>query len=233
MELNFNRVFTGIVQVLILLLAVSVHEAAHAWSSLRCGDDTAFRAGRLTINPIRHLDPLGTVLVPILLVLTGGPVFGWARPTPVRVDRLRDPHRDHLLVVLSGPLANLLLALVALSVLAASLGLLGSEAGSTASLSLIRDLESASRSAHFPLLFTVVQFALLNGFLAVFNLLPIPPLDGGQIVLQLLPPEWAVKYSVIRPYGFIIVLGLAALNLLSILVLPIYVLIAVTITVAS
>ena len=200
MNLDPNIVIMAVVQVLILLMAVSVHEAAHAWTALRCGDSTAFEAGRVSLNPVRHLDPFGSILVPLILAFSGGPVFGWARPTPVRISRLKDPRRDHLLVTAAGPLSNALLGFLALTALALTLTVLGEDAGRAATASLVRDFEVASESPSFPVVFTLVQMAFLNGFLAVFNLLPIPPLDGGQIVLQLLPPAWAARYSAIREF---------------------------------
>ena len=229
MNLDPNIVMTAVVQVLILLMAVSVHEAAHAWTALKCGDSTAYEAGRVSLNPIRHLDPFGSILVPLILAFSGGPVFGWAKPTPVRIARLKNPKRDHLLVTAAGPLSNIALGLLALIALAGTLAVLGEDAGKVATASLIRDFETGAESASFPIIFTLVQMAFLNGFLAVFNLIPVPPLDGGQIVLHLLPPEWAARYAAIRPYGFMIVLGLAILNVLVVLVVPVYVIIALVI----
>lgn len=224
-----DLLFGGLIQILVVLLAISVHESAHAWTAWRLGDPTAYALGRVSLNPLRHLDLVGSLVVPILLVVAGGPVFGWARPTPVRVGKLRSPERDHLLVTLAGPASNLALFVLALAALAAVLAILGPEARDTAQASLLRDLAAARRGAHFPLLFSLVQAAFLNGFLGLFNLLPIPPLDGGQIALQLLPSDWAGRVSAVRPYGFIIVLVLAMLNVLWVLVIPIYLLIALVI----
>jgi Zn-dependent protease len=233
MSLDPNTVITAAVQLLILLMAISVHEAAHGWTALRCGDSTAFEAGRVSLNPLRHLDLFGSILVPVILAISGGPVFGWARPTPVRIARLKNPNRDHLLVTLAGPLSNALLGFVALTVLAVTISVLGEDAAATATASLVRDFEMAAQSPSFPIVFTLVQAAFLNGFLAIFNLLPIPPLDGGQLVLHLLPPEWATRYSAVGRYGFMIVLGLAILNVLVILVMPVYVIIALVISLSS
>lgn len=229
MSLDQNVLFTGAIQLLILLLAISVHESAHAWTALRCGDDTAAKLGRISLNPLRHLDPVGTLLVPILLLVAGAPVFGWARPTPVAVDRLRRAERDHLLVTLAGPLSNLALALLMAVILAVAVRALGDEGRLTAYASLLGDLETASTSAHFPLLYTLVFGAFLNAFLAFFNLIPVPPLDGGEVVLHLLPPAWAYRYAAVRPFGFMIVLALAMLKVLSVLVLPIYVVLSLII----
>ncbi len=227
--LDSDLLFGGLIQVLVLLLAISVHESAHAWTAWRCGDPTAYALGRVSLNPLRHLDPVGSLLVPVLLLISGAPVFGWAKPTPVRVGKLRSPERDHLLVTAAGPASNLALFVLALAALVVMLAVLGPEARDTAQASLLRDLPAARQGAHFPLLFSLVQLAFLNGFLGLFNLLPVPPLDGGQIALQLLPPEWAARYSAVRPYGFMIVLVLAMLQVLWLLVIPVYVVIAVVI----
>ena len=229
MQLDPNLLFGGLIQILVLLLAISIHESAHAWTAWRCGDPTAHDLGRVSLNPLRHLDLMGSLLVPLLLLIAGAPVFGWARPTPVDVGKLRQPQRDHLLVTAAGPLSNLAVFFGSLVALGVVLELLPPEARTTAQLSLLRDLPGAQRGANFPLIFSLVQLTFLNGFLGIFNLLPIPPLDGGQIALQLLPPDWAVKYSRLRPYGFMIVLVLAMLNVLWLLVVPIYVLIALVI----
>ena len=232
-QLDSDLLFGGLIQVLVLLFAISVHESAHAWTAWRCGDPTARALGRVSLNPLRHLDLVGSLLVPILLIIAGGPVFGWAKPTPVRVGKLRSPTRDHLLVTAAGPASNLALFALALVALGGALAVLGPEARETAQASLLRDLPAAREGAHFPLLFSLVQLAFLNGFLGLFNLLPIPPLDGGQIALQLLPPDWAARYSAVRPYGFIIVLVLAMLSVLWLLVVPVYVLIALVIQLSA
>ncbi len=225
-----NLIFSGGMQLLILLLAISVHESAHAWVAARCGDDTASKLGRVSLNPLRHIDPVGTLLLPILLLLARAPVFGWAKPTPVDVRKLRQPQRDHMLVTLAGPLSNLLIAAVLTLILAIAVRALGADARMAAQASLLGDLERASQSAHFPIMFTLVFGAFLNAFLGIFNLIPVPPLDGGQILLQMLPPRLAYRYAAIRPFGFMIVLGLAFLDLLKFLVLPIFALLSIVIS---
>ncbi|MFQ5525196.1 MAG: site-2 protease family protein [Thermoanaerobaculia bacterium] len=221
-EAGPNGFFAGAIQFLVLLLAISVHESSHAIAALRAGDSTAAEQGRISLNPIRHIDLLGSVIVPLVLVIAGGPVFGWARPTPVRVAKLRRPNADHLRVVLAGPLSNLLVAGLSLMALILAITGYGAGASDTAAASLVGDIAGAAQGPGFPVLYTLVQFAFLNGFLAVFNMVPVPPLDGGQVALHLLPKSWASRYSAIRPYGFMIVLALAALNVLSVIVLPVY-----------
>lgn len=223
MDFDPYLLFSGVVQLLILLLAISVHESAHAWTAYRCGDDTAAKQGRISLNPIRHIDPFGTLLVPIMLLLARAPVFGWARPTPVDVRKLRNPERDHMLVTLAGPASNLLVAFVLAMVLGIAVQVLGDGARDAAYASLIGDLETAADSPHFAIMFTLVFGAFLNAFLGVFNMIPVPPLDGGQVLLHILPPSLAYRYAAVRPFGFMIVLLLAMLGLLRFLVLPIFV----------
>jgi len=229
LEAGQNGIFAGAVQFLVLLLAISIHESAHAFAALRAGDSTGADLGRISLNPIRHIDIVGSIIVPAVLVMAGGPVFGWAKPTPVRVGKLENPEADHLRVVLAGPLSNLLTGFAALLALSAVISSLGPGAAETAALCLLGDVAGAAKGSNFPMLYTLVQFAFLNGFLAVFNMVPVPPLDGGQVALQLLPRAWASKYSAIRPYGFMIVLALAAINVLSVILLPVYLLVALVI----
>ncbi|MCP4202998.1 MAG: site-2 protease family protein [bacterium] len=228
-----NGLFAGAIQFLVLLLAISIHESAHAITALRAGDSTGAELGRISFNPLRHIDVLGSIVVPVVLIFAGGPVFGWAKPTPVRVGSLRHPDRDHLRVVLAGPLSNLLVGMAALVSLSAVISVLGPDGARTAGLCLVGDIDGAAQGANFPILYTMVQFAFLNGFLGVFNMIPVPPFDGGQVTLHLLPRAWASKYSVIRPYGFMIVLALAALNVLSVMVLPVYLIIALVIQISG
>ena len=229
LELGQNGVFAGAVQILVLLLAISIHESAHALAARRAGDSTGADLGRISLNPIRHIDILGSIIVPVLLVIAGGPVFGWGKPTPVKIGELRNPEVDHLSVVLAGPLSNLLVGAAALVTLSGVISVLGPNAAGTAALCLVGDIKGAARGADFPILYTLVQFTFLNGFLGVLNMVPIPPLDGGQLAIHLLPRAWALKYSAIQPYGFMIVLALAALNVLSVIVLPVYLVIALAI----
>ena len=179
-----------------ILAAVIFHEVAHGAMALRLGDDTAQRLGRLTLNPLPHIDPVGTVLMPALLLMAGAPVFGYARPVPVDYSRLRDPRRGMVLVALAGPGTNLLLA--ALSALAfraldAHLGRLTEETASAFALGVLLPL---AKMAYYSV--------LINVFLAIFNLLPIPPLDGGRVLTGLLPYAQARLVAAIEPFGFLI-----------------------------
>ncbi len=180
------------VLVIPVLFAIVVHEVAHGWVAKLLGDPTAHRLGRLSLNPIKHIDPVGTVLVPAMLLLfRTGFVFGWAKPVPITWENLRRPKRDMALVAAAGPAANLLMAI--------AWGLL-------LKISTLLPLIALWVSA--PLRYMALAGILANVLLMVFNLLPIPPLDGGRVAVGLLPGPWAWRLSQLEPYGFIILIGL-------------------------
>lgn len=218
--MDATRLFTGAVQILIVLLAVTAHEAAHAFAARRLGDPTAALLGRASFNPLRHLDPIGTILVPLTLVLLGLPVFGWGRPTPVLVHNFSHPRRDDMLVTAAGAAANAFLAVAATFVLPLAVAALGPQASQAGDLTLFRQFQEAGALAGFPVVFTLVQIAYVNAFLVVFNLIPLPPLDGGQILLHLMPADWAPRYARLRPYGFAIGVFLAVFPVVTLLLLP-------------
>ena len=179
------------VAALPILFAITVHEAAHGWVAKRLGDPTADRLGRVTLNPLKHIDLVGTVLVPVLLIVTAGIAIGWAKPVPVTWENLRHPKRDIALVALAGPVSNLFMAIFWGLVIKISLSL-------PVSLQWITD----------PLIYMGKFGILVNVILMVFNLLPIPPLDGGRVATGLLPGPWAWQLSRLEPYGFFIIIGL-------------------------
>jgi Zn-dependent protease len=194
-----------------LVAAVVCHEVAHGVAALRLGDDTARRMGRLTLNPLPHIDPIGTLLLPGILLVSGVPfLFGYARPVPVDFTRLRDPRRGMVLVALAGPLTNLALATVSALALHQLAGRLG------------RPAEGAIAGAVAGVLAVLATLALysvvINVVLAVFNLLPIPPLDGGRVLAGLLPPAYARLVDAIEPFGFLIVVALLVTDSLRALV---------------
>ncbi|GGE00485.1 peptidase M50 [Tsuneonella deserti] len=179
-----------------LVIAIVFHEVAHGWAALALGDPTAKERRRLTLNPIRHVDPVGTLLVPGALALFGGPVFGWAKPVPVNFNRLRNPRLGMMLVAAAGPATNLLLATLG----AVALGLYAG--------TLVAPPAGVSEYV-----FAGLQlFILINGFLALFNLLPIPPFDGSHIVEGMLPRSLAAQYAKLRNVGMLLFVALIAAN---------------------
>lgn len=179
------------VAALPILFAITVHEAAHGWVAKRLGDPTADRLGRVTLNPLKHIDMVGTVLVPALLIATAGIAIGWAKPVPVTWENLRHPKRDMALVALAGPASNLLMAIF--------WGLV---------IKITLSLPVSAQWIVEPLIYMGKFGILINVILMVFNLLPIPPLDGGRIATGLLPGPWAWQLSRLEPYGFFIIIGL-------------------------
>ena len=171
-----------------LIIAIVFHEVSHGLVANALGDPTARQRGRLSFNPLRHIDPFGTVLLPMLLAVTGAPVFGWARPVPVVASRLRNPRWHMILVALAGPGMNLLLALIAAMMIAALVALAPTGIG-WAFLGQ-----------------NLLNFVAINIFLAVFNLIPLPPFDGGHVVEGLLPPPLAIQYGKLKRYGFLLLI---------------------------
>ncbi len=181
-----------------VLFAITVHEVAHGWVARRLGDPTAFMMGRLTLNPLKHIDPVGTVVVPLVLLVLGGFIFGWAKPVPVTWQNLRNPRRDMALVALAGPGANLIMA-IGWGVVA-KIGYL-----------IAVDIPFAGQ----PMIYMGGAGILINIILMVLNLLPLPPLDGGRVMTGILPGPLAYKFSRLEPYGFFILLGLLATGILG------------------
>ena len=195
-------------QLLAFLFAISFHESAHAWSANRLGDPTARFLGRISLNPARHIDPIGTILMPLVAAITHLPVIGWAKPTPVNVSQLRNPLRDNVLVAAAGPVSNFLVAAGAV-VLMRFLELVGG-ATSVAGRDSILD----------PLMLLLYAVMTINVVLAVFNLIPIPPLDGSHILEGLLPAGLRELYGSVKEYGFVLLLALIWFTDLSRLFAP-------------
>lgn len=189
-----------------VIFAITLHEAAHAYAAKYFGDLTAYSQGRMSLNPIRHIDPIGTVLIPLLLAMVKSPfIFGYAKPVPVDFSRLRNPKKQMAWVALAGPLANLVMAFF---------WLLSYELMKSAGVREVFFLGVAGAGVE------------VNLILFAFNLVPLPPLDGGRIMTSILPNRYAFRFARIEPYGFFIVLGLMMLNLLSYWMKPVMMLAA-------
>ena len=195
--------------VIPLLLAVITHEVAHGWVAGKLGDPTARLSGRLTFNPLPHIDPIGSILIPAILLLSQSPfLFGYAKPVPVNFHNLRNPKRDMIWVAMAGAAANLLLALgfsVLLRILISS--------------DVIWD-QPLIGAVLRPLVLMLRYGVVINVALAVFNLLPIPPLDGGKIMVGILPLNAAYQYSKLEPFGFFILIGLLMTRILNWVIAP-------------
>jgi Zn-dependent protease len=183
---------------LILVVSLSVHEAAHAWTANRLGDPTARLLGRLTLNPLKHIDLIGTVIFPLLAMYSGLPLIGWAKPVPVSMRNLRSPRRDFALVALAGPVSNLLIA-----------------AGAAAVISVAAD-GTGGVAANL-----LVFAAQMNVLLAVFNLIPVPPLDGGNVLAGFVPESFAQILDGLRQWGFILLYVMMFAGVLQVVVFPV------------
>jgi Zn-dependent protease len=190
--------------LVILILSLSFHEAAHAWSANRLGDPTARMLGRLTLNPLAHIDWIGTVLFPLIALTTGAPLIGWAKPVPVDMRNLRAPRRDFAIVAAAGPISNLVLA---------------------TGLAIVFFLIYPGGATPFTIgrVGNILETAIVtNVLLAVFNMIPIPPLDGGNVAIGVLPAPLAALLVQLRPWGFLLLYLLLFTGVLSLIIRPVY-----------
>jgi len=205
MNFDINAIMQGIsIWALPVLIAIVLHEVAHGWVADKLGDDTARWMGRLTLNPIKHIDPVGTLLIPILLLVMQSPfLFGYAKPVPINWRKLRNPKRDMVWVALAGPLTNLCLALL-----------------STALLAIAVLMPESMLWFSKPLALMCQASIIINIVLLIFNLLPLPPLDGGRVATGLLPGPMAYQLSKLEPFGFMIIVILLLMGWLQAIIGP-------------
>jgi len=200
--------FAGIfISFIVLLFSLTVHEMAHAWTADRLGDPTARLLGRVSLNPIVHADPIGTVVFPLISLVSGAMLIGWAKPVPVDLRYLHHPRRDYMIVAAAGPVSNLILAVFAALLLA---------------IVPVSPQTLGESNVSVPIAKLLASLVNLNVLLAVFNMLPIPPLDGGNVLAGLLPPNVAGVFNKVRPYGFVLLYALILSNGFSYIVIPPY-----------
>lgn len=191
-----------LIAFVILIASLTFHEAAHAWMANKLGDPTARMLGRLSLNPAVHVDVIGTIVFPLMAMLTGIPLLGWAKPVPVDMRHLRHPRRDFAVVAAAGPISNLILA----------------SAG--AIVFTVASVDASSPASEL-LATAIIRFILLNVLLAVFNMIPIPPLDGGNVLMGILPEQMAAAVDKLRPWGFLLLYALMLSGLLSEIIFPV------------
>ena len=204
MDMDFEKIIYNIaVWAIPVLFAITIHEVAHGWTANKLGDGTARMLGRLSLNPIKHIDPIGTILVPIILLLVSPIVFGWAKPVPVDMRNFKNPRRDMAIVAIAGPLSNIFMAIFWVAFLYITQAIITDPA-------IAKGVQSMAIAGIF-----------INIVLFAFNLIPIPPLDGGRVLSGLVPPQISDLLDKIEPYGFFIVIGLVYLGAFRPIIMPV------------
>jgi Zn-dependent protease len=193
-----------LVSFVVLIASLTFHEAAHAWTANRLGDPTARLLGRLTLNPVAHIDPIGTILFPLIAMISNVPLIGWAKPVPVDMRHLRSPRRDFAIIALAGPVSNLILAIAAAAVGSALFG---------------NDPDAMRSGGLLPT--GLLYFVIINVLLAVFNMIPIPPLDGGNVLIGILPMRLAAMVAQLRSWGFLLLYLLLLTGMLNAITRPV------------
>jgi Zn-dependent protease len=207
-----------VIELLAFALAISVHESAHGWVAERLGDPTARWLGRITLNPIKHVDLVGTIIFPLMLAAMGAPIIGWAKPVPFVERNLRNQRRDPALVGLAGPVSNILFGSLVIAVLLVIKAVMPSFRSLLAAM--IQGGAAAVPGIAAPLIYLLFSLALVNTVLAVFNLIPIPPLDGSHVVGALLPPRLHWQWVRLERYGFLLLFALVFSGVLSVVFRP-------------
>jgi Zn-dependent protease len=208
-----------IFQAVAFLFAICVHESAHAWTANRCGDPTATLLGRVTLNPIKHIDPIGTILMPVLAYVSHFPLIGWAKPTPVDTRQFKHPVRDDIIVSLAGPASNLLIAIGSVAVLAVIS--FSSGFGRDVVQRIAGGAVPESKSTLVPLALLAYEFLVMNIILAAFNVIPIPPLDGSHVLRHFLPERARRAYDMMGMFGLILLM-LVGGRILGVVAAPLF-----------
>jgi Zn-dependent protease len=218
-----HKIVDFAIQLAVILFAISFHESAHAWTALKFGDTTARDLGRISLNPLRHIDPVGSILVPILLYIFSGLIFGAAKPTPVDLRRTKNPRMANLAVSAAGPVSNILLATIGI-VLLRTIGAFDRTALVNLYYAVFENRFTSGSLA--PITYILFIFVMVNVSLAVFNMLPIPPLDGSGVAVSLFGPPVARIYAVIAPFGFLILILLIGTPFLKTIFRPVQLIVA-------
>lgn len=207
-----NIIFTIATWLIPLAIAITFHEVAHGWVARANGDQTAARLGRLSLNPIKHVDPIGTIALPTLLAVIGAPMFGWAKPVPVMQNRLNNPRWDMVKVAAAGPATNIVLGIIGAVLLGVAISILGTDTSSAVTAFIIANLQN---------------FIVINIFLALFNMIPIPPFDGSKVLGGFLPPSLGIPFQNLERFGFlfliiliVVVPRVTGVNVVSEIVMP-------------